>query len=73
MTQKQDRNPIAVDPKVLAALNEEVSFNASQQRGPRRIKLDKGENILARFLPARFGPNRLWYVRVAYTGTIRCR
>jgi hypothetical protein len=65
MTQKQDRNTSSVDPRVLAAMKDEMSFIASQQRGARRVKLERGENATVRFLPARLGPNGLWYARIA--------
>ena len=58
-------NSNTVDPKVLAAMKEEVSFLQSQQRGARRIKLEKGHQMIVRFLPAKLGPRNLWYARIA--------
>ena len=54
-----------VDPKVLARMQKTVSFFQSQQRGARRIKLEKGHNIIVRFLPARLGPDNAWYALIA--------
>jgi len=54
-----------LDPKILAKLNKESAFIQSQQRGARQIKIEKGQTIVVRFLPARMGPSGVWYARVA--------
>lgn len=55
----------SVDPKILAKMQKETAFLQSQQRGARRIKLLKGHNIKVRFLPAKLGPDKMWYARIA--------
>ena len=54
-----------LDPKILARMNKDVSYVQSQTRGARRIKLEKGHNLIVRFLPARLGPDHNWYARIA--------
>ena len=54
-----------LDPKILARMNKDVSYVQSQTRGARRIKIDKGHNLIVRFLPARLGPDENWYARIA--------
>jgi hypothetical protein len=54
-----------LDPKILARMNKDVSYVQSQTRGARRIKIDKGHNLVVRFLPARLGPDKNWYARLA--------
>ncbi len=65
MKETRNRQASSLDPAVLAAMKEEMAFISNQQRSARRIKLEKGQNALVRFLPARFGPNALWYARIA--------
>lgn len=38
---------------------------ASQTRGSRRVKVERGQNWIVRFLPARLGPDELWFARIA--------
>ena len=58
-------NSTSIDQRKLERMRREVSFLQSQQRGARRIKLEKGQTIVVRFLPARLGPDEMWYVRIA--------
>ena len=53
-----------VDPKILARMKKDMSFINSRLSSP-RIKLEKGHSIVVRFLPARLGPDKMWYARVA--------
>ncbi|MCX6924621.1 MAG: hypothetical protein NT154_15605 [Verrucomicrobia bacterium] len=65
MMPKRSGNTNAVDPKLLAAMKAEDLFIRSQQRGARRIKMEKEDKIVVRILPARLGPEHMWYARVA--------
>lgn len=55
----------SVHPNILAQVDYERSFLTSQQKGARRVKLDRGKTWLIRFLPARLGPNQTWFARIA--------
>lgn len=37
----------------------------SQTKGSRRVKVERGQNWIVRFLPARMGPDGLWFARIA--------
>lgn len=56
---------MSIDPKILKRMQGEDSFLQSQTKGSRRIKLERGQNMIVRFLPARFGPDGLWFARIA--------
>jgi len=56
---------MSIDPKILKRMQGEDTFLQSQQKGSRRIKLERGQNVVVRFLPARFGPDGLWFARIA--------
>ena len=56
---------MSIDPKILKAIQGEDAFSNTQQRGNRRVKLQKGQNWIVRFLPAAMGPEGLWFARIA--------
>jgi hypothetical protein len=56
---------MSVDPKILARVQREVSYIQSRSRGARRVKLEKGHSCVVRFLPARLGPDKMWFARTA--------
>ena len=56
---------MSIDPKILKRLQGEDAFQQSQARGARRVKLDRGHNWIVRFLPAKMGPDGLWFARIA--------
>lgn len=56
---------MSIDPKILRRMQGEDSFLQSQTRGSRRVKLNRGQNWIVRFLPARMGPDGLWFARIA--------
>jgi hypothetical protein len=51
-----------LDPSLMD-LDSENKYIATTSRAPKRVKLQRGEAWLVRFLPAALGPKRLWYVR----------
>jgi len=53
-----------IGPEYLADLESERQF-ATQGNRARRVKLEKGHAVLARFLPFPMGPNRRPYARIA--------
>lgn len=56
---------MSIDPKILKRMQGEDSFLQSQTRGSRRVKLNRGQNWIVRFLPAQMGPDGLWFARIA--------
>ncbi len=56
-------NPSDIDPSLID-LDSESKYMQSQTRGARRVKLNRGESWLMRFLPASLGPKHLWYARI---------
>ena len=56
---------MSIDPKILKRLQGEDAFQQSQTRGARRVKIEKGHNWTVRFLPAKMGPDELWFARIA--------
>lgn len=46
-------------------MQHEDAFLQSQTKGSRRVKMDRGQNWIVRFLPARLGPDGLWFARIA--------
>ena len=56
---------MSIDPKILKRMQAEDSFLQSQTRGSRRVKLNRGQNWIVRFLPARLGPDELFFARIA--------
>jgi hypothetical protein len=46
-------------------MQHEDAWMQSQTKGSRRVKLDRGQNWIVRFLPARMGPDGLWFARIA--------
>lgn len=56
---------MSIDPKILKRMQGDDSFLESQRSGSRRVKLNRGQNWIVRFLPARLGPDGLWYARIA--------
>jgi len=56
---------MSIDPKILKRMQGEDAFLQSQTRGSRRVKLERGQNWIVRFLPARLGPDGLWFARIA--------
>ena len=56
---------MSIDPKILRRMQHEDAWMQSQTKGSRRVKLDRGQNWIVRFLPARMGPDGLWFARIA--------
>lgn len=56
---------MSIDPKILKKMQGDDAWAASQRRGSRVIKLEKGQNAIVRFLPSKFGPDGLWFARIA--------
>lgn len=56
---------MSIDPKILKRMQGEDTFLQSQTRGSRRVKLNRGQNWVVRFLPARLGPDELFFARIA--------
>ena len=56
---------MSIDPKILKRLHHDESFVESQRSGSRRVKIERGQNWIVRFLPARMGADGLWYARIA--------
>ena len=56
---------MSIDPKILKRIQGDDSFLETQRSGSRRVKLNRGQNWIVRFLPARLGPDGLWYARIA--------
>lgn len=56
---------MSIDPKILKRMQGEDSFMQSQTKGSRRVKVERGQNWIVRFLPARMGPDGLWFARIA--------
>jgi len=56
---------MSIDPKILKRMQGEDSFLQSQTRGSRRVKLNRGQNWIVRFLPAEMGPENLFFARIA--------
>lgn len=56
---------MSIDPKILKRMQGEDSFLQSQTRGSRRVKLNRGQNWIVRFLPAQMGPDGLFFARIA--------
>ncbi len=53
-----------VDREIIAALDEERDYANSQARYSNRLQLDRGDTVLARFLPVQMGRRKQWYLRV---------
>lgn len=56
---------MSIDPKILKRMQSEDAFLQSQTRGSRRVKLNRGQNWIVRFLPAQMGPEGLFFARIA--------
>jgi hypothetical protein len=56
---------MSIDPKILKRMQGEDAFLQSQSRGNRRVKLERGQSWTIRFLPAKLGPDGLWFARIA--------
>lgn len=56
---------MSINPKILKGMAQEDAYLQSHTKGARRIKLERGQNLVVRFLPARLGPDGLWFARVA--------
>src|SRR5882724_9379528 len=54
-----------IDPQVLSAYDYEQQFMQSQQKGSRRVKMERGKMWVIRFLPAKLGPQATWFARIA--------
>lgn len=46
-------------------MQNEDAFMQAQSRSARRVKLNRGQNWIIRFLPAKMGPDALWFARIA--------
>lgn len=55
---------MSIDPKILKFLEGETTFQQTQNNGSRRVRIERGQSWLLRFLPARMGPNGLWVARI---------
>lgn len=56
---------MSIDPKILKRMQGEDTFLQSQTRGSRRVKLNRGQNWIVRFLPAQLGPDGMFFARIA--------
>jgi hypothetical protein len=56
---------MSINPKILKRIQGEDAFLQSQTRGSRRVKLERGHNWVVRFLPAKMGPDGLFFARIA--------
>jgi hypothetical protein len=54
-----------INPNILAEYEYESQFMQSQQRGNRRVKIERGQMWTLRFLPAKLGPKGQWFARIA--------
>jgi hypothetical protein len=55
-----------VNPEILDGLDYEHQFIQRTSGAQRRVvKLNRGDSWLLRFLPAKLGPNKRWYARIA--------
>ena len=54
-----------IDPSILSAYDYESQFMQSQQKGNRRVKMERGKMWVIRFLPAKLGPQKTWFARIA--------
>lgn len=57
--------PTPANKAILDALRSETNYQTATARGSRRVQLDKGQSWTIRFLPAKMGPNKLWFARIA--------
>jgi len=55
----------AYDSDLMAAMREEEKFVQDRDRSDRRIKLDRGQIVKIRFLPAHLGTANTWFARIA--------
>jgi hypothetical protein len=56
---------MSIDPKIISRLKREEAYLNSLRTERRRVKLEVGQSWLVRFLPAKFGPDGIWYARIA--------
>ena len=56
---------MSIDPKILKRMQGDDTFVQAQTKSSRRIKLERGQNMVVRFLPARLGSDGLWYAMIA--------
>ena len=56
-------NALPYGPKILTRMQKDMSLITSRLATP-RIELEKGHNIVVRFLPARLGPDKMCYARL---------
>jgi hypothetical protein len=54
-----------INPNILAEYEYESQFMQSQQKGNRRVKIERGQMWTLRFLPAKLGPKGQWFARIA--------
>lgn len=51
--------------RALSRAQDNGNHTAVEEEAPRRLELAHGREYIVRFLPARFGPQDSWYVRIA--------
>lgn len=59
------RNNSAIDPEMLSQLNADDRYIQSNSRQARQVRMERGRIWKVRFLPAKLGPNKMWYARIA--------
>ncbi len=61
-----NREQESIHPSILGGLDYETKYIQSRSRGDsRRVKLNRGDTWVLRFLPAQLGPEKRFYVRIA--------
>lgn len=56
---------MSISSNIIKKMQSDEAFMETQRSGARRVKLERGQNWIVRFLPARMGPDGLWYARIA--------
>jgi len=61
----QRSTPTKIDPEMLGELNYEQQFTQSISNNKRQVKMDKGKAWRVRYLPAKLGPKKTFFARIA--------
>lgn len=61
----QRNAPSKIDPELLGELNYEQQFTQSISNSKRQIKMEKGKSWRVRYLPAKLGPKKTFFARIA--------
>lgn len=61
----QRNAPSKIDPEMLGELNYEQKFTQSISSNKRLVKMDKGKAWRIRYLPAKLGPKKTFFARIA--------